>query len=149
MNLALELRDDHRASICEHCAAGYPEEVCGVLIGGSAGHRRRAARVVEAANVHAPPRSRRYTLDPLALLAIIKQLRGTDEEIIGYYHSHPDHPPRPSETDRASAWPGYVYVICAVRPDGSQELAAWVLSADQERWEPVAIRAPARDFSLV
>jgi proteasome lid subunit RPN8/RPN11 len=148
MNHALELLDEHRASICAHCAAGYPEEVCGVLIGESAGRRRRVARVVEAANVHTPPRRRRYTLDPLAMLAIVKQLRESDAEIIGYYHSHPDHPPQPSETDRALAWPGYVYVICAVQHDGTPQLAAWVLSADQFGWEPVAISAPARDFSL-
>ncbi len=75
----------------------------------------------------------RYEIHPLAYLQLEKSLTGTSQEIVGYYHSHPDHPSRPSTTDLTlfGGWPGYIYVIVAVDGKSSSakkyDVTAWSL----------------------
>jgi proteasome lid subunit RPN8/RPN11 len=65
-----------------------------------------------------------YELDPEATLDAIEGIEAANEEVVGFYHSHPAGPPRPSATDRARAtWPGYVYVI--VVPGDDPTTTAW------------------------
>ena len=111
----------------DHARATYPEECCGFLLGSFADPKlvieaRRARNVAEA------DRERRYVPDPKELLAV-NRLRAADgRELIGFYHSHPDHPANPSLTDQAEAtWPGYSYLIVSIVRGNPNDLRSWVL----------------------
>ncbi len=83
-----------------------------------------------ATNVAETDRERRYLIDPRETLAVDKDLSGTGHEIVGFYHSHPDHPAEPSEFDRSHAWPWYSYVILSILERHPADLRAWRLDGD-------------------
>jgi proteasome lid subunit RPN8/RPN11 len=112
--------------IRRHGEAAYPAECCGVLIGREEGDAKVVVRLEPAVNRRTDD-PHRYLIAPEDLLRLERALRGTGENIVGYYHSHPDHPARPSAFDTEHAWPWYSYLI--VRIDGGQgaDMASWVL----------------------
>lgn len=104
---------------------GGAREVCGVLAGTDAddGTGSRVVAVHPAENVADSPETR-YAIDPEEQFAITEAIADAGREVVGFYHSHPAGPPRPSETDAArAAWPGYSYAICAL--DGYPYLGSW------------------------
>jgi proteasome lid subunit RPN8/RPN11 len=105
---------------------GYPDEVCGLLIGRADGAWTRVEALSEAVN-RAPSAKRRFLLDPDDFLAAELRARKTGRDVVGVWHSHPDHPALPSPTDLEHAWPGYSYVIVAVTTDGLPEVRSWRL----------------------
>ena len=127
MKTRLKLPLAARHGLAELVAKGYPEETCGLLVGSAVDGERRVERVVQARNLNrARPRDR-YELDPLDHLQADEAARRDGLEVVGVWHSHPDHPARPSETDRGAAWPGWSYVIAAVGASGLGELRSWRL----------------------
>ncbi|HUO08015.1 MAG TPA: M67 family metallopeptidase [Phycisphaerae bacterium] len=122
LRIADELRQQMRA-----CAsAEYPRECCGILVGRVDGEDVDVVQVIAASNVAEGARLRdRYTIEPLAIVRADRAARGGGMEIVGYYHSHPDHPAVPSKTDRELAWEGYVYVIVQSGAEGGGDLRAW------------------------
>jgi len=111
-------------SIEDHAREAYPEEGCGFLIGQMSEPRRvEASR--RAQNVAVAHRSRRYTIDPLELLHADDEARKKGLDLIGIYHSHPDHPAAPSEFDRSRATSWYSYVIVSVVDRQPKEATAW------------------------
>ena len=139
-NEELRLTAAARDAILEHARASH-DEVCGVLAGrrraeadesGDAADRVTAVRRVP--NAASDPRMR-YELDPAAALSAIEAVESEGEDVVGFYHSHPSGPPRPSETDRAAAtWAGYVYAI-AVPPE---TVRAWRWTGDD--FEPLVVQ---------
>ena len=127
------------AAIRGHCESGYPSECCGFLIGRSpdVGGERRIERTVRAANATAEDPRRRYTISPNELLAVEQSLEKSGESVLGFYHSHPDHPALPSEFDRAHAWPWYAYLVLAVHEGRYEKLGAFMLSESTGSFEPV------------
>ncbi len=107
--------------------AGYPEETCGLLLGRRNEDLVEVLELVQARNLNRERARDRYELDPDAFLAADTQARARGREVVGVWHSHPDHPARPSATDRARAWPDWSYVIASVNPTGLQELRSWRL----------------------
>jgi proteasome lid subunit RPN8/RPN11 len=83
-------------------------------------------------------------IDPQDQLKVEKDARQRGLEVLGYYHSHPDHPARPSNYDREHAWPWYSYVILAVEKGEAKELTSWVLAEDRSGFavEPVELLKP-------
>jgi proteasome lid subunit RPN8/RPN11 len=124
--LAEELREHLRAAV----QAGYPRETCGLLIGRQDGGGTTVREVIRARNLCTARASDRYELDPKDFLAADREARAAGLEIVGIWHSHPDHPARPSETDRAGAWQGWSYLIASVTRDGVGELRSWRLRGD-------------------
>ena len=114
---------------CLHAmvVAGYPHETCGVLIGRQDPEQTVVLRVVEARNRNIDRAHDRYDLHPEDFMKADQSARAEGLEIIGIWHSHPDHPARPSETDRAAAWAGWSYVIASVTEQGVAELRSWRL----------------------
>ncbi len=94
---------------------------------------RRATNVVET------NRERRYVIDPREFLAVEKDTRGTDQGILGFYHSHPNHPAEPSEFDRSHAWPWYSYVILSIVDREPADLRGWLLDGDTSVFHPDAL----------
>lgn len=134
---------EHLDVIARHGAAAYPEECCGVLIGRLAGADPESLTSVEQMlsvdNERADSRHNRYVITPETVLAAQKQARAAGLDIVGYYHSHPDHPARPSEFDREHAWPGISYLIVAVQQGNAEVARSWRLSDDRERFDEEAI----------
>ncbi len=108
--------------------AGYPHEVCGLLTGGEDEGSTRVDRVTRAGNLSTDRLADRYTLDPDDFLAADVAARRDGLGIVGIWHTHPDHPPRPSSTDLAAAWEGYTYVILSVGRKGVADTRAWRLA---------------------
>ena len=109
LRLAAAVRDE----VFEHARTGAdsdpPREVCGVLVGSRSESFVTESHVVE--NVAADPRTR-YELDPAETLDVVTGAESRGLEVVGFYHSHPDSPARPSDVDRAEAtWVGYVYLV--------------------------------------
>jgi proteasome lid subunit RPN8/RPN11 len=137
---------DVEAAIRRHGRAAYPEECCGALLGrgGESG-----AEVVEAepvANARRARRERRFRIeaDDYRRLEALARDRGRD--LLGFYHSHPDHPAVPSEYDREHALPFFHYVVLAVASGEPREMASWVLSEDREVFDREEIvRIESRD----
>jgi len=130
-------------AIKAHGRSAYPEEGCGYLIG-VPGEPRRVDEARPARNVAPEMRDRRYDMDPAETMRLGAELRGTGREILGFFHSHPDHPARPSAFDRERAWDWYTYVIVAVEKGRPVDLRAWRLvetererSFREEELEPV------------
>ncbi len=101
----------------------YPNECCGLLLGTPGFIREIRA----AANLSNGPKHRRYVISPLDLLAAETFARGREEDVIGIYHSHPDHPPHPSEYDRKHAILDYLYLIVSVDHGRAGEILCWSL----------------------
>lgn len=109
-----------------HARRGYPFEVCGVLVGDEGA----VAEVIAVENRETGQPRVRYQIAPEDLIRVQRESRGRGREILGYYHSHPDHPARPSETDRRIAAgglsDGVIHVVVGVQ-GGTETLAtAWV-----------------------
>ncbi len=113
-----------REQMRQHALAAYPEECCGILLG----RENAVLYAVPAQNTADPPARRHtYALDPREILRVDRDARAKNLEILGYYHSHPDHPAVPSKTDRALAWDGVLYVILPATATASGEPRAWQL----------------------
>jgi proteasome lid subunit RPN8/RPN11 len=109
--------------------AAYPSEGCGVLVGdvGADAGAVTVRSVTSAANLSARGRDR-YELDPLAILRAERAARAAGLEVLGFWHSHPDHPAVPSRLDTERAWADYLYVIVSSAAGGvTGDLRAWRL----------------------
>jgi proteasome lid subunit RPN8/RPN11 len=98
-----------------HGEETYPHECCGVLLGSMNGDGRIVSSVVRCGNTRTDSPQNRYHIDPRELVKIQRESRERGEDIVGFYHSHPDHPAHWSKTDLAEAhWIGCSYVITSV-----------------------------------
>lgn len=108
-------------------SSGYPHETCGVLIGNASGVGFTVARVAQAKNLNTERAADRFELDPDDFFAADQAARADGLEVVGIWHSHPDHPAAPSQTDLDAAWDGYSYVILSVSKRGVEGVTSWRL----------------------
>jgi|SRR5690242_4113384 proteasome lid subunit RPN8/RPN11 len=117
----------------QHGEETYPHECCGVLLGRLAEGNRKVTSLARCENTRADSPQNRYHIDPRELIKIQRQGRERGEDIIGFYHSHPDHPARWSQTDLAEAhWISCSYVITSVEKGHANTTNSFVLSGDDE-----------------
>ncbi len=103
------------AEIRRHGEETYPHECCGVLLGKMDGNIRIVTATARCRNTRIDSPHNRYNIDPKDLIRVEKEAREKGVDVVGYYHSHPDHPAQWSQTDLAEAnWSGYSYVITQV-----------------------------------
>jgi proteasome lid subunit RPN8/RPN11 len=107
--------------------ASYPEECCGLLFGQQTGDCQYVVELREVKNVAESSRQSRYCIAPTDLLDAENFAREHGLEILGVYHSHPNHPARPSELDRERAILHYSYIIASVTRGEAGELTCWTL----------------------
>ncbi|MGG6293497.1 Mov34/MPN/PAD-1 family protein [Leptolyngbya sp. AN02str] len=162
--MVLALSSQALQQVRHHAEQTYPEECCGLLLGTlqrfsspqedatrtvyelwQAPNTWDAAHSQSSDGTPAPHPSssnldntRRYWIAPQQLLAAQRHARDRQLNIIGVYHSHPDHPAIPSECDRSFAWPDYSYIIVSVQQGSAQDLLCWSLD-DQHQFQPEAI----------
>ena len=110
-----------------HARTAYPLECCGLLAGFWQGDRLTITRVIESTNLaDGDRRHDRFEVDPKVRFDLMRATEGTDESMVGHYHSHPDHPAAPSDTDRDQAFePDLVWLICAVEKGEACETNAF------------------------
>ena len=125
------------AAIRAHGRETFPHECCGALLG-------RDGVVSEAyalANTTEEGPRRRFLVRPDDYRGAEKRARETSFDLLGFYHSHPDHPARPSQYDLDHAWPSFSYVIVSIMAGEDQLLTSWLLKADRSAFDqqPVQI----------
>ena len=108
----------------------YPFEACGVLIGESSERAVSVCQVLQTTNLSDYGTRDRYVMDPEDFLVADRMARLHGREIVGIWHSHPNHPVEPSKIDLAGAWAGYSYVIVAVDALGDTVVGSWRLRGD-------------------
>ena len=108
-------------------ALSHPLEGCGILLGRFAADGAEVVEVRKGTNLRADRARDRYVLDPRDILAAERDARAGGLEVVGFWHTHPDHPARPSQYDADHAWPDYVYVIMAIHSGRQVDVTAWVL----------------------
>jgi proteasome lid subunit RPN8/RPN11 len=115
----------------------YPAECCGVL-GGRPGEIKEVLKLVPVTNRRTDD-PHRYLIAPDDLRRIEAELRASGLEVLGCYHSHPDHPAAPSAFDTDQAWPWYSYIIVRVDRVAAADLTSWVLADDRSAMSPESI----------
>ena len=115
----------------------YPAECCGVLAG-YPGEVKEVLKLVPVTNRRTDD-PHRYLIAPDDLRRIEAELRSSGLEVLGSYHSHPDHPAAPSAFDTDQAWPWYSYIIVRVDRARAAELASWVLDDDRSAMNPESV----------
>jgi proteasome lid subunit RPN8/RPN11 len=128
-----ELAADAEAEIRRHGTETYPNECCGALIASG-------GTIVEAfplPNTTAEGPRRRFLIGPNDYRLAEARAAARRGTLAGFYHSHPDHPARPSETDLAQAWPNLTYIIVAVRDGQPEDLRFWRLREDRSGFEEI------------
>lgn len=123
-----------------HAEDAYPFECCGALIGPGG----RVARVLALPNTTSEGPRRRFLVGPDDYRRAEAAARQAGLTLLGFYHSHPDHPAAPSEVDLAQAWPAFFYVILSVGDGRARELTAWCLRDDRSAFDPVPVTIAAR-----
>uniref|UniRef100_A0A832M3C3 M67 family peptidase n=1 Tax=Oscillatoriales cyanobacterium SpSt-402 TaxID=2282168 RepID=A0A832M3C3_9CYAN len=154
--MSLILRVDHLKAMRSHAEQAYPNECCGLMLGTFAqpslkhlievravenAWDEHVARDVEACDADDDlplSKSHRYWVNPQEMLTVMREARSRNLDIIGIYHSHPDHPAVPSECDRRLAWQQYSYIIISVQQGMAQDLQNWHLN-EAHQFQPEAI----------
>ena len=111
----------------------YPNECCGILLGNIEGSQRTVSLTVTCENARRDLLESRYSIDPEKVIVALKLARSRAETIVGFYHSHPDQPPRYSGTDLAEAhWFECSYVITSVESGRASGTASFVLQGTEQ-----------------
>jgi proteasome lid subunit RPN8/RPN11 len=126
----LYLPAEERRRLVRWASEGYPYETCGCLLGSRDGAGVHVQHIRLGRNLNAERARDRYELDPEDLLRAEDEARARGLNVVGIWHSHPDHAAEPSETDSASAWAGWSYVIVSVSSKGVSSVRSWRLSSD-------------------
>lgn len=162
--MALIISEGHLDEIREHGAREYPSECCGALIGAEVNGIKRVGRIAPLRNirrdraraeellplsdVERESERNRFLIDPEESRKLAVESKREGVEVIGYYHSHPDHPARPSEYDRAHAFPWYSYVIIGIEKGKAGDFASWELREDRSQFDEEAIQVSAEAARL-
>jgi proteasome lid subunit RPN8/RPN11 len=124
--------------IRHHGEAAYPAECCGALVGRVEGAAKEVLRLSPAVNRRTDD-PHRYLIAPDDLRRLEREVREAGQEIVGYYHSHPDHPARPSAFDAEHAWPWYSYLIVRVDRGRGADMASWMLDDERPLMHPESL----------
>jgi len=127
-----------------HGAEAYPHECCGALLGRDSeatdqSVMREVLVLLPLVNRRDDSPRNRFSVTAEDVLDADKVAQKQGLEVIGWYHSHPDHPARPSQYDQDHAWPWYSYVIISVENGSPQEMTSWRLNDDRRAFSPEGI----------
>jgi proteasome lid subunit RPN8/RPN11 len=123
--------------IRSHGEADYPYECCGLLLGNQNGTLKTVRETYPISNAREDSAKRnRFLIEPDELMRGESYARKRKLDVVGFYHSHPDHPAAPSQFDLDHAWPSYSYVIVSVHQGHSQDFTSWELESDRSRFNP-------------
>ena len=156
----IRVSEAHLDAIRRHGAAEFPRECCGVLLGDVEQGAKVVREVRPLPNTFEPSdefersigdpvepgegppvgRERRYMVSPDTMYKLMREERQTKRKVLGFYHSHPNHPARPSEYDRVWAMNWYSYAIVSVMDREPSDLTWWTLSEDGAKFDAETIQ---------
>ncbi|HYB62652.1 MAG TPA: M67 family metallopeptidase [Methylomirabilota bacterium] len=140
----IHLDENLATGIRAHAAREYPYECCGALLGADGATGREVRALLPLANGRDDSPRNRFLISADEVCAAERAAAERGLGLIGWYHSHPDHPARPSEFDREHAWPWYSYIIVRVAGGAAEEMTSWRLRDDRTHYDPEEIQpAPA------
>jgi proteasome lid subunit RPN8/RPN11 len=119
------------AAIRRHGEETFPHECCGALIGRDA----VVTDVLALPNATEEGPRRRFLVRPSDYRAAERRASELGAELLGFYHSHPDHPAKPSQYDLDHAWPTFAYIIVSVMSGASDQMTVWHLKDDRSSFE--------------
>jgi cysteine synthase B len=132
----LRIAEEAAGRIRDHGREAYPNECCGALVG----HGDAVSDVLPLPNTTEEGPRRRFLVRPTDYRDAEAYASRRGGELLGFYHSHPDHPSRPSQYDLEHAWPSLAYVIISVREGEPREITAWQLKEDRSAFEEMEVR---------
>ena len=128
-------------NIREHGVRDYPYECCGLLLGRYEAEGKLVRETYPISNAREESAKRnRFLIEPAELLRGEQYARSRDLEVVGFYHSHPDSPARPSQYDLEHAWPTYSYIIVSTSEGDSGDLFSWEQEPDRSKFNPEEVR---------
>jgi proteasome lid subunit RPN8/RPN11 len=143
----LKIREDLLRQIHAHGVETYPHECCGALLGRDGDDSREVLDLLPLANRRDDSPRNRFEVTSEDVRLAEKTAGEKRLELIGWYHSHPDAPARPSEYDREHAWPWYSYIIVSVQKREPKDTTSWRLRDDRESYDSEVIESAARSAS--
>jgi proteasome lid subunit RPN8/RPN11 len=143
--MSLILKAEQKEQIEREGMAAYPNECCGAMLGrdfvDASGTARRVTVLRKLTNsFQADERYHRFSLDAKELMHLEKEAGEMKLMVLGFYHSHPDAPARPSEYDRQHAWPFYSYAIVSIEKGKAKDLTSWQLDEATEQFKREAVQ---------
>ena len=132
----LHLTTEQHAEITAHGERDYPHECCGLLLGRFEDDDKKVCvELFPISNAREEAaRRNRFLIRPEELLRGEQYAAAKQLEVVGFYHSHPDHPAVPSAYDLEHAWPVYSYIVVAVKSGRAEDLRSWEMQADRTRF---------------
>jgi len=133
----IRLTSEHEAAIGAHGERDYPYECCGLLLGRFDKDGLKVTcetYVISNAREEAAKRNR-FLITPEEMMRGERYAAEKQLEVVGCYHSHPDHPSAPSEYDRDHAWPVFSYIILSVQKGQAHDFRSWILKSDRSAFE--------------
>jgi len=129
--VAIKISSGHLAEIRKHGEETYPYECCGLLLGKEQAGVKVLQAVRRVENSREDSRHNRYLIPPQEIVRGERYARENGMDVIGFYHSHPDHPARPSGYDLDHAWPWYSYIIVSIEQGKAADLNSWLMQEDR------------------
>jgi proteasome lid subunit RPN8/RPN11 len=131
----LYLKESTRKNIRNHGEKAYPNECCGLLLGTITDDKHDVSDILPIVNAREPGEQyHRFVITPEDFMQGELEAMKRSLDIIGIYHSHPDHPAVPSEYDREHALPFYSYIITSIEQGNSVDFTSWELSEDRTQF---------------
>jgi proteasome lid subunit RPN8/RPN11 len=129
----LKFRQSDFDAIRRHGEETYPHECCGILVGVISDDVRKVQATIRCGNTRTDSPQNRYNIDPRELVRAQREAHERNLDIVGFYHSHPDHPAQWSQTDFQEAhWIGCSYVITAVQMGAATVTNSFALTGTTE-----------------
>jgi proteasome lid subunit RPN8/RPN11 len=132
----IQLATQHRNEIAAHGERDYPYECCGLLLGSfTDGGVKSISEIYPISNAREEQAKRnRFLIQPEELMRGEQYAEGKGLDVVGFYHSHPDHPAVPSQYDLDHAWPMFSYIVVSVSAGAERDIRSWELEPDRSRF---------------
>lgn len=139
----IRLTPQHRHQIAAHGERDYPHECCGLMLGAFAGGSLKTiAEIYPISNAREEAAKRnRFLITPEEFMEGEQYAQQNGLDVVGFYHSHPDHPAVPSGYDLDHAWPRYSYIVVAVKAGTAGDIRSWEMEPDRSKFTEEEIQA--------
>ena len=127
----IQWNEEIAEAMAQHAASAYPYECCGFLLGEETAGKVTVLELLPVDNTHGGERRRRFFIEPVSYMRAERTAIQKGLQLVGVYHSHPDHPAIPSEEDRTHALAGFRYPIVSVQKGKTAETRSWQLGEDR------------------
>jgi len=148
--MSVEITPEQDQAIRQHSETGFPNEICGVLLGREQDGHKTVAELLPIVNqFESDEQYHRFLITPTDMLRAERLARSQGVSVVGFYHSHPEAEAIASAYDRDHAWPWYSYIIVSVKARAAHELRSWTLRDDRSAFDEERVTVVSRQSSVV